>query len=100
MGLLFECDICQFRNVNERDSIHGNSRDNYILLCIMQEILDAFWSQDTGTVSGNFRRLGRDYFEYVEALSIIISVPIIVTNVVRDTVFMGCAIQTLDALRR
>ena len=36
MGIPFECDICQFRNANERYPIHGNARDNYTLLCIKQ----------------------------------------------------------------
>ena len=33
MGIPFECDLCQFRNMNEKDTIHGNSRDNLTLLC-------------------------------------------------------------------
>ena len=51
-------------------------------------------------VSGNVRRLIRDYFESVEALSIRIPVPIIGTNKFRYVVGMGCAIQTMDASRR
>ena len=74
--------------------MHGNSKDNYTLLCIRRAILGAFWSQETSTVSGNVRRLIRDYFESVEALSIRISVPIIVTDKVRNIVGMGCEIQT------
>ena len=100
MGIPFECDLCNFRNVNDRDPIHGTTRDNHTLLCIRREILDAFWSQETSTYSGNFRRLRRDYFDYVEALCIRRSVPIIGTNEFRDTVGMGCALQTLDASRR
>ena len=80
--------------------MHGNSKDNYTLLCIRRAILGAFWSQETSTVSLNVRRLIRDYFESVEALNIIIPVPIIGTNKVRYLVGMGCAIQNLDASRR
>ena len=100
MGIPFECDLCQFRNVNERDPIHGNSKDNYALLCIRQAILDAFWSQDTSMVSGNFRRLRREYFDSAEALNIRRPVPIIGTDEFRYIVGMGCAIQTLEYLRR
>ena len=100
MGIPFECDIFQFRNVNERDLIHGNYKDNYTLLCIRREILDNFWSQKTSTVSGNFRILRRDYFDSSEALRIRRPVPIIDSNKVRDRVGMGCEIQTLDTLQR
>ena len=34
MGVPFECDLYHFRNVNERDPIPGNSKDNMTLLCI------------------------------------------------------------------
>ena len=100
MGTPFECDLCQFRNVNEREPIHGNSRDNCTLLCIRRSITGVFWSQETSTVSGNFRRLRRDYFESFEKFSIIITVPIIATDKVRDIVGMVCALQTLDASSR
>ena len=100
MGIPFECDMCQFRNVNERDLIHSNANDNYTLLCMMRAILDAFWSQETRTISGNFRRLRRDYFDSAEALIIRRPVPIIVTYEVRDIFGIECAIQNLDALWR
>ena len=77
--------------------MHVNSKDNYTLLCIRQEILDAFWIQETSTVSGNVRRLRREYFGSVEALSIRRPVPIIGTNKSKDRVGMGCEIQTLDS---
>ena len=63
----------------------------------MRAILGAFWSQETSTVSGNVRILRREYFDSSEVLSIIITVPIIGTNKVRDRVRMGCAIQNMDA---
>ena len=100
MGIPFECNLCHFRNGNERDPIHGNSKVNYTLLCIRQAIVDAFGSLETSTVSVNFRRLRRDYFASAEVLRIIIPVPVIATNKVKDRVGMGCAIQNLDASRR
>ena len=56
MIISFECDLRQFRNVDERDPIHGNSKNNYTLLCIRRENLSDFWSQETSTVSVNSRR--------------------------------------------
>ena len=97
MGAPFECDIYQFLKLNERDPIHDNAKNNYTLLCIRRAILDAFWNQETSTVLGNLRRLRRDYFESVKALSIRSPVIIIGTNEVRDIVGMGYAIQTMDA---
>ena len=60
----------------------------------------AFWSLETSMVSGNFRRLRRNYFGSVKAISIRIPVPIIGTDEFRDIVGMGCALQNMDALRR
>ena len=62
--------------------------------------MGAFWSQETSTVLVNVKRLRREYFNWLDALSIRIPVPIIGTDKVRDRVGMGCAIQTLDASRR
>ena len=62
--------------------------------------MDDFWSQETITVSGNFRRLRRDYFDSAEALIIKIPVTIIGTNKVRDIFGMGCEIQTMETLQR
>ena len=72
----------------------------YTLLLIRRAILDAFWSRETSTVSGNFRRLRSDYFDSAKALSIRIPVPIIGTNKFRDTVGMECTIQTLGDSRK
>ena len=98
MGILFECDMCQFRNVNERYPIYGSSKEKCTLLCIRQVVLDFFWSLETSTVSGNFRKLRRDYFESTKALSIRIIVPVIGINKVKDRVGMGCVIQNMDDL--
>ena len=54
----------------------------------------------TRTVSGNFRRLRKDYFNSIKVLSIRIPVPIIGTNVVRYWLGIVCALQTLDSLRK
>ena len=99
-GIPFECDLCQSRNVNERDPINGNARYNHTLLCIRRAIIDAFWSQETSTVSGNFRKTRQDYFDSIEVLIIRRPMPIIGTNKVRYQVCMVFALHTLDDLGR
>ena len=100
MVIPFECYLCKFSNLNESYPIHSNIKYNYTMLCIRRDIMDAFWSQETSTVLGNFRRLRRDYFESMGVFSIGRLVPIIGTHEVRYWVGMVCALQTLGALRR
>ena len=100
MGIPFECDLCRFRNLDERNTIHGNARNNYILLYIRRAIMDAFCIRETSTVFGNSMRLRRHYFDLVKVLSIRRPVTTIGTNKVRDIVCMRCALQTMNALRR
>ena len=70
------------------------------MLCIRRAIIDAFGSQETSTVLGDFRRLRQDYFDPRGVLIIKITVPIIETNKVRDRFGMACVLQTSDALSR
>ena len=100
MGIPFEYDLCHFRNVNERDPVPHDPRDAFTLLCIRRANLDAMWSRETSTVSGNFRRLQRDYEDSIDALSIKNPMPIIGTDEVKDRVGMGCALMTLNASLR
>ena len=100
MGILFECDLCQFSTVNEKDTIHGNARDHYTFLCIRRAVMDTFRIRETSTVLGDSGRHRRHYFESVKVLSIKIPVPNIGANNVMYIIGMGCAIQTLDASRR
>ena len=100
MGTHLELDLRHLRNANGRYPIHGNSREKYNILCIRQAIMDYFWTRKTSTVSGNFRRIRRDYFDSMDALIIRRPVPIIGTNEVRYWVGMVCALQSLDDSRR
>jgi hypothetical protein len=49
----FECDLCVFRKVKERDPIAGNLKDDMTQMCIRRITLDAFWSRASSTVTGN-----------------------------------------------
>ena len=86
--------------MNSRDPVYGNSRENYTMLYVIRSIMDAFWIRKNSTVSRNFRRPRKYYFDTRDILGIRISVPIIGTDKVRDRVGMVCALKILDALRR
>ena len=100
MGIPFECDLCHFRNVMERDPVDGNVQDDFTLLAIRRGCLDAMWSRETSTVSGNFRRLQRDYKDSMEVFSIKEPMPVIGTDEVKDRVGMGITLMTLNSSLR
>lgn len=45
MGVPYECDLCQFRNVKRRNPILSNESDGYTLLAIRRVNLDVFGSR-------------------------------------------------------
>jgi hypothetical protein len=50
----FECDICIFRKLWDRDFLdHSRPSDKLLLACIRQVNLDAFWSSAKNTVTSN-----------------------------------------------
>jgi hypothetical protein len=51
----FQCDLCQFRNIQGRDPVPGLGKDKLLLLCIRRASLDAFWSRESSTVAANAR---------------------------------------------
>ena len=53
----FQCDVCHFRNVFNRDPIVGLVEDQVSLIAIRRAILDTFWGRATATVKNNFREL-------------------------------------------
>jgi hypothetical protein len=53
--LFFQCDVCQFRNMQQRDPIE-TQEDAFLLLCIRRAILDSFRSRKPSTVVGNNRK--------------------------------------------
>jgi hypothetical protein len=50
---LFQCDLCHFRNIQERDPGFGNRIDILLLQCIRRASLDAFWSREPSTARAN-----------------------------------------------
>ena len=100
MGSLFECGLCHFRNMNERDLIPGNAPDEFTLMGIRRACLDAMWNRETSTVSGNFWRLQQDYHDSMEVFSIKKPMPVIGTDDVKDRVGMGITLMTLNSSLR
>ena len=101
MGIPFRCDLCHFRNVNERDPISGNTKDNFTLLIIRRRgSLDAMWSRNASTVFGNFRRMQRDYNDSIDVFSIKKFMPVIESNEVKHRVGMGITLITLNSSLR
>ena len=100
MGIPFECDLCHFRNINGRDPLTDSKKDDYLLLLIRRASLDAFWSRETSTVSGNFRRLQRDYFDITSKVHIRDLLPVLGSDKVEDRVGMKVVVTTLNTSTR
>jgi hypothetical protein len=49
----FQCDLCHFRNLMKRDPVQNLPQDIRIMKLIRRANLDAFWSREPTTVSGN-----------------------------------------------
>jgi hypothetical protein len=52
----FQCDLCHFRNIQQRDPIDYKSEDIKLLRCIRRANLDSLWDKETQTVSKNFNQ--------------------------------------------
>lgn len=96
MGSLFECGLCHFRNMAERDHIPGNTRDNLTLLCIWIINLDTMMNMETSTVLDNFQRLQGNYQDSTPSFCIKRPIPVIRTNKVKDRVGMRVALIALN----
>jgi hypothetical protein len=49
----FECDFCQFWNLEHRWPSLADKRDAMIMAYIQRALLDAFWAREPKTVRGN-----------------------------------------------
>jgi hypothetical protein len=49
----FQCDSCQFQNIQGRNPLTGNEKDTLLLICIRRSILDSFWSREPSTIVRN-----------------------------------------------
>jgi len=49
----FQCDLCHFRNIYNRDPVRDRQGDMHAMTAIRRAILDSFWSRQPDTVSKN-----------------------------------------------
>jgi len=47
----FQCDLCSFQNLCDRNPDPGRPQDEFILCCIRRANLDSFWGRESLTVS-------------------------------------------------
>jgi len=93
MRIPFECDLCHFRNLNGFDLCPTNPKDQYTHLVIRRALLDAFWSRERSTVTGNLSRLLLDYRSGMNVLSIgRCPLPVLGSDKEVDRVGMGPAL--------
>lgn len=57
----FQCDLCHFRNVQQRNPVPVSGKDVGMFVTIRRANLDAFWGREPGTVSTNLATLRRGY---------------------------------------
>jgi len=53
----FQCDLCVFRMLQERDPVTASEADKYLLEMIRRVSLDALWAREPTTVSGNLQKM-------------------------------------------
>ena len=91
---LFQCDLCQFRNLYSRDPM-ASVEDEKIMCYIRRAVLDRFWGRASGTVSGNlgqshgFHKVACEDFGLMEALPAMGPFPLL------DTFGIGSALVML-----
>lgn len=100
MGVCFECDVCSFRNVNERDVVWESPKDRRTLRYIRRVLLDVMWSRTRDTVKNTFGRMRKDCAEATKALAIGHIFPRMGNPEVDDKVGMGIALVLLHASLR
>ena len=55
----FQCNLCQFRNVYQRNPITTNAQDVLALVAMRRAILDSLWSRESTTVARNLTKTRR-----------------------------------------
>lgn len=96
----FQCDLCQFRNMQGREPREELVRDERCLICVRSANIDAFWARETRTVGSNLSCLQRDYREGKEALGLVDPLPSMGPMPLKDSCGMKAAVLTLRASLR
>jgi hypothetical protein len=100
MGVPFECDLCQFRNVKKRNPVLSNVADGYTLLGIRRVNLDVCGSRAPRTVKANLNRFVADCRSAEFTFELSDYLPQLGWSYVEDRVGMAIALITLNASLR
>ena len=93
--VMFQCDLCHFRNIQQRDPNRRNASDAILLSCIRRATLDAMWSREPSTVGANLREWHRGQTLGREILGIESVMPALGPFPLKDNVGMGIAATML-----
>jgi hypothetical protein len=90
-----QCNLCHFCNIQKRDPMPGNRKDKFLLQCIRQASLDAFWGPEpSSTVRANLS--GANQLESIgESVGILGVSPPLGPYSTDDTMGMGLAVCIL-----
>ena len=97
MDIPFFCELCSFRNLEGRNPEIRRWEDRKLLAFFRRANLDAFWSREPGTVSGNMYRAWRDHKDAERELGMSRQHPRYGCDEVHDFVGMGITAKTLLA---
>jgi hypothetical protein len=97
MGVLFECNLCLFRNVCRREPEFKNKCDQFTLTTIRRAQLDVMWAREPHTVATNWARAKAGYDVTMCHLSVLPEylLPQLGSAEVWDRVGMAEALTTL-----
>jgi hypothetical protein len=102
MGVPFECDLCSFQNVVDRDLDITDGQDKFTLTTIRQVLLNVMWAREPNTVASSWSRSKRDFDMAVSNLSLDYQtiLPVLGNPLVGDCVGLGVALTTVLASLR
>ena len=92
----FQCETCHFRNIQERDPLAGNHKDNYLMEHIRRVSLDAFWGRESSTVKSNLGLVRRAVLTEDKMGCVNRIVPAVGPFPLKDAFGMGAAVAVLD----
>ena len=93
----FQCELCHFRNIQQRDPIKNYWKDECLLDFIVRANLDAFWSREASTVQANLRGAVRSWETKDKfALRENSLFPVMGPHPLRDDFGMAVAVSVLD----
>ena len=77
--VLFQCDICIFRNLQHRDP-GTDSKDSTLMSAIRRVSLDTFWGREPNTVAANRDGAVKKYF----AISFILLIRLVIKIIIKS----------------